>query len=122
MPCNHAVGKLCIMAFFFLLCPREYCKGGHDARSAPFHLRDIDFFQGELHFQAHWASTTLRDIDVADFIRMNFNDQKNAVKNKVMGHRRSYDAVADPVRVIKERVKYLRKHGDHPDTPLLAVL
>lgn len=61
------------------------------------------------------------DIDFADFVGLHFNDQKNAVKNEMMGHRQSYDGVADPVCIIGEWVEYLWQHGAHADTPLSAV-
>jgi hypothetical protein len=35
---QHSINNLVIMAFCFLLCPREYCKSSPDTKSHPFQL------------------------------------------------------------------------------------
>ena len=78
-----AICNLIWIAFFFLLCPGEYCHGGSNGHFTPFHLCDIQFFAGQqmLNIQVDIAS-----LGLTDFASLTFNDQKNGVKGEAIGH------------------------------------
>jgi hypothetical protein len=117
---QRAVSDLALMAFFFLLRPGEYCKSGPDTESHPFRLRDVTFSLGEATCNA--ATAPLARIQQADYVALYFTTQKNGVRGEAIGHGASGHATACPLRVIRERVLYLRSLGAPPDTPLCAVL
>jgi hypothetical protein len=118
---QRAVTDLALMAFFFLLRPREYCKSGPDTESHPFRLQDVTFSIGEANYNA--ATAPLDRILQADYVALYFTTQKNGVRGKAIGHGASGHATACPLRVIRRRVLYLRSFAaPPPDTPLYALM
>lgn len=117
-PKQQAVADLCIIAFFFLLRPGEYCEGGSDTRSTPFRLRDIQFFTDATRHSADVVPLAL--LNDANFCSLTFNDQKNAVKGECMGHGTTPCDVANPIKRLASRVRYLRENNAPPDMPLAA--
>ena len=45
-PRNIVISYLTWVAFFFLLLPGEYCRGGTDTAHHPFRLKDVQLFIG----------------------------------------------------------------------------
>jgi hypothetical protein len=83
-PTDHqrAVTDLAVMAFFFLLCPREYCKSAPHTKSHSFCLRDLTFSVGDATHNA--ATTPINHILEADYVALYFTTQKNGVCGKAL--------------------------------------
>uniref|UniRef100_A0A7S4IHG2 Secreted protein n=1 Tax=Odontella aurita TaxID=265563 RepID=A0A7S4IHG2_9STRA len=79
---ERSIANLCLMAFFFLLCPGEYCKGGTDTLSSPFRLLHVDFFIGERRFRGHQRRLSETIINAADTTSLCFNNQKTRSAGK----------------------------------------
>ena len=112
------IADLALLAFFFLLHPGEYCKGGPDNRSAPFRIRDVTFFVGPRRYNAATAPDHI--LDAADFVSLTFNDQKNGIKGEAMGHGTTEHPVADPVRIAARLIRRLRRGNATADTAISA--
>ena len=113
------IADLCLLAFFFLLRPGEYCRGGTDTQSAPFRIRDVNFFVGHVRHNA--ATATASVMSTADYVSLTFSDQKNGVKGEAIGHGRASHGVADPISILAAIVTRLRHQGASPDTALSAI-
>ena len=75
---NIASSDLTWVAFFFLLRPGEYCKGGTDTAQRPFRLKYVQLFIGHYPYNAAMASNAV--LSQADFVSLMFTTQKNIVK------------------------------------------
>jgi hypothetical protein len=117
---QHAVADLAVMAFFFLLRPGKYCQSGPHTESHPFRLRDVTFSLSDVTFNT--ATAPLPRIREAGYVALYFTTQKSGVRSEAISHGTSGDATACPLRVICQRVLYLRSLRAPPDTPLCAVL
>jgi hypothetical protein len=116
LQCPHrvAMADMTILAFFFLLRPGEYTGGSSD--TAPFHFQDVHLFIGPTRLDLATASiTSLRQ---ATFGTLTFTNQKNGVRNEVIGHASSGDPVLCPVQARIRRVIHLRMQTSPPTMPL----
>ena len=111
-----AISDLTWVAFFFLLHPGEYCKGGTDTAQNPFRLKDVQLFIGQQPYIAATASTAV--LAQSDFVRLLFTTQKNFVKGESNGNGRNVHHQGCPVAAMCCRVAYLRHHGATSDTPI----
>lgn len=105
------------LAFFFLLRPGEYTTPAEE--SHPFRIEDIRLWNNEA-FIPHLTTATEADISSATFVALVFTTQKNGVKGETIGHARSNDPEACPVRAVIRRLLYLRSLGVPSDTFLCA--
>jgi hypothetical protein len=105
------------LGFFFLLRPGEYTKPASD--SHPFRLADVKL----------WVNNTPLDIFLAPphtllastFVSLTFSTQKNGTRGEIIGHGRSPNPQACPVRSVARRIIYLRTLNAPPTTYLCAV-
>ena len=58
-PINIAISDLTWVAFFFLLRPGEYCRGGTNTSQHSFRLKDFQFFIGQQPYNAVTASNAV---------------------------------------------------------------
>ena len=84
---NIAISNITWVAFFFLLWPGEYCKGGTDTAQHPFRLKDVQLFIGQHPYNDVAASNTV--ITQAEFVSLLFTTQKNCVKGESIGNGRT---------------------------------
>ena len=109
-----ASAHMIVLAFFFLLRPREYVSTA--SNSTPFTLADVQLFMGNIRLNLSTASdqTLLR----ATFCTLEFTTQKNGVCGEVIGLGRSGSLLLCPVCALAHRVIHLRRHNAPPGTPL----
>ena len=76
---HHATADVIILAFFFLLQPREYTNN----YMTPFCFKDVQLFIGphSLNLQTSLAA----ELSQVTFGSLTFTDQKNGVRGKVIG-------------------------------------
>ena len=113
---NIAISDLTWVAFFFLLRPGEYCKGGTDTAQHPFRLKDVRFFIGQQPHNDATASNSV--LAQADFVSLLFTAQKNGVKGKSIGHVRTGHPQWCPVAAMRCQVAYLRCHSTIAEMPI----
>ena len=74
---NISIINLILVAFFFFLCPGEYCKDGTYTAQQPFSIKNVQFF---IEQKPHHAATTSNAVLAqANFISLMFTTQKNIV-------------------------------------------
>ena len=113
----QATADMIIIAFFYLLRPGEYTDA--PSETSPFRLTDVQLFIGSTRLDL-WAASA-EQLRQARFASLTFTDQKNCVRNEVIGLARSGDSYLCPVKAIARRVLYLRAHNAPPNTPLARV-
>jgi hypothetical protein len=102
------------MAFFFLLCPGEYCKSGPSTKSHPFRLQDVTFYIGEANYNA--ATAPLNWILQADDVALYFTTQKNGVRGEAISHGASGHATPRVRFTSSVAVSYTYDHLLPPQT------
>ena len=102
---NIAISDLTLVAFFFLLRPGKYCKGGADTSHHPFRLKDVQFSIGQQPYNVTMASNSV--LAQADFVSLLFKTQKNGVKGESIGHNRIGHPQGCSVAAMCHRVAYL---------------
>ena len=113
----RAIADMIIIGFFFLLRPGEYTDAPSD--TTPFTLADVQLFCGPTRLDLHTSSDAM--LNQALFSTLTFGDQKNAVRNEVIGLKISGDTFLCPVKALIRRVLHLRSHGAPLSTPLARV-
>lgn len=113
-PNTKATADMIIIAFFYLLRPGEYTDNSDT--STPFHLEDVQLFIGFRRLNLLTAPDA--ELLQARFASLTFTDQKNGVRNEVIGLGQSGSSILCPVSAIVRRVIYLRINGAPPGTPL----
>lgn len=104
-----------ILAFFFLLWPGEYTGGA--SNTVPFCFQDVQLFIGLTRIDLVMAN--IEFLHQATFGTLTFTNQKNGIRNKVIGHDSSGDPVLlCPVKALIRCVVHLRLHNALPTTPL----
>lgn len=109
----RAIQDLCVIAFFFLLRPAEFCKTDAE-KGAPFYLNELTFMQSNQSYLGHnLPSLNEADLDqaTANSVTLMFADQKNGHKGENVSHRPSEDLCICPVRALVRRVNDMRKQG-----------
>ena len=76
-PRNITIRNLTWVAFFFLLCPGEYCKGSIDTTQHPFRLKDVQLSIGQKPYNSALASNAV--LAQEEFITLLFTTQNNQV-------------------------------------------
>ena len=102
---NIAISDLTCVAFFFLLRPGKYCKGGTDTSHHPFSLKDIQLFVVNQPYNAATVSNAV--LSQADFVSLLFTTQNNGVKGESIGHNCTSHPQECPVAAMRCRVAYL---------------
>ena len=115
-PRNIAISNLTWVAFFFLLWPGEYYKGGTNTAQHPFRLKDVQFFIEQKPYNA--ASVSNAVLAQADFASLLFTTQKNVVKWESIGHVCTAPPQECTMVSMRCRVSYLRCHGATGETPI----
>ena len=110
----QAIADMIIIAFFFLLRPREYT--GTKSDSSPFRLSDVTFSVGRTVFNT--STATDNDLTAATFVILTFTTQKNGVQGDKIGHGDTGDPLLCPKEALRRRVMHLRQHDAPADTPL----
>jgi hypothetical protein len=105
-----------VLAFFFLLRPGEYTAKA-TAEAHPFLLENVQLFTGPTH-RLDFTSATDPQLQQATFATLTFANQKNGVKDEVVGHARSGDPHLCPVQALIRRVIHLRQNQATQSTPL----
>ena len=101
------------IAFFFLLCPREYC---HATDNHPLCLGHVTFTIG--HHKLNTTTAAEADLHRATNASLTFNNQKNRERGEVIGHARSGHSTACPVYALAKRCITIRQAGATASTPL----
>ena len=104
------------LAFFFLLRPGEYT--GHTANAKPFRLCDVRLRRGGTWLDV--LTCPIHLLHQADYVTLEFTDQKNSVKGEVIGHGRSHHPACCPVSAAVRRIQHLRHHNSPPTAPLAS--
>lgn len=117
-PRQRAIADMIMILFYFLLRPGEYTLGG-SKENKPFLLQDIQLFLRRRCLKL--ATCSLTELLLATFGTLEFTDQKNGVKGKVIELDVSGDNYICPVRALIFRVMYLRDHDAAPDTSLATL-
>ena len=99
---NIAISNLTWVAFFVLLRPGEYCKGGTNTDQHPFRLKDVQFIIGHQPYNNATASNAV--LAQSDFVILLFTTQNNGVKGESIGHGRTGHPQGCPVASICRRV------------------
>ena len=81
---NISISNISWVAFFFLLGPGRYCKGGTDTSQHPFRIKDVQFFIGQQPYNAATAPSAV--LTQANFFSLLFTTQKNGAKGGSIGH------------------------------------
>jgi len=113
-PHRNATADMTILAFFFLLRPGEYTGGSSD--TVPFRFQDVQLFIGPTRLDL--ATASIASLRQATFGTLTFTNQKNGVRNEVIGHASSGDPVLCPVQALIRCVIHLRMHNAPPTTTL----
>ena len=124
-PVNRHAVDLCIVAFFFLLRPGEYCAGTgkpDEGRSSPFLLEHVQIHHGTKVLHAPSAPLNdLKRLERITFVSLIFNDQKNAVKGERVGHKANTHDTLCPAKAVGRIVLRLRQQRATPQTPLMRI-
>lgn len=120
-PLVAAAADCFITAFFFLLRPGEYLGNPPRRGAHMFRMRDVQFWIGS-HALDHFTCSSA-DLQVATFVTLTFTQQKNGVRNELIGHGHSgHPSLCCPVTALSSRVRtLLQEQGATPDTTLNAV-
>jgi hypothetical protein len=113
-PREAALADLTWLAFFFLLRPGEYV--WTNSNPHPFTLKDVFFKIGTIRYRADTVPLDL--IHLVSYVGLSFTEQKNGIKNELIGLTRSRDIQACPVLAVIRRVRHLRDNHADADTPL----
>ena len=114
-----AIRELAIGAFFFACRSCEYLKvpAAEKKKTDILKLKNIRFFRNghELqHSDAH--------LEYADNVSLTFPNQKNGIKDDLVTHQRTGDALFCPVRTFAKIIKRIRNYTtSNDDTPISAV-
>jgi hypothetical protein len=103
------------IALFYLLRPGEYCLA---TDNSPLRYMDVGISVGNHRLDIF--TCPIDDLDRATASSLKFDDQKNRVRGEVIAHATSGHAIACPTRSLVRRLRYLRRHGAPPETPLCA--
>ena len=85
----------------------------------PFHIGDIQFFQGDQPFSILRA--TAADLQLATFASLTFNDQKNCMKGESIRHGASGHSFACSMVALQQQVLALCTQGATTQTPLASI-
>ena len=119
-PIALAAGATLILAFYFLLRPREYLGiPPTDGTSPQFRLQDIQLWIGSRALDTFNCPEA--DLLAATFVTLTFTEQKNGVRNETIGHGRSGHPDLCPVLVLASRIAELRRSGATGATTINAV-
>jgi len=113
----QAIVDLIAGGFFFLFRPGEHTYPKGD--TAPFLLHDIHFYVGLRCICTNHAMPS--DLCNASFITFTFRDQKNAVRNEVIGLSCSGSVSFCPVWSTTQWMRHLLNHNTQPTTPYYSV-
>ena len=123
---NRTVIDPCIVAFFWLMRPAEFCGPSsrnddlqRTSRSEAFRLRDTHFTTAAGEHCA--TAVPLNDVNALTSASLTFTDQKNAVRGERVGHRPTADDRLCPVKSLFRLVHHLRNFSAPPSTPISAV-
>ena len=103
-----------IISFFFLLHPGGYTDSLLE--STPFWLVDVQLFTGQTHLNI--LEAPIQQLWQAQFAALEFTDQKNGVRDEIIGFGRSGYPYVCPVLSIICCVLYLCSNNAHPHSPL----
>jgi hypothetical protein len=116
-PIQQATADMIILAFFFLLRPGEYTAKSTSEDAHPFLLENVQLFVGPTH-RLDLFTATPAQLQQATFATLTFANQKNGVKDEVVGHAQSGDPYLCPVLALIRHVVHLRQHQATRNTPL----
>jgi hypothetical protein len=108
------LANLIWLAFFLFLRPGKYVWTNSEPH--PFLLHDVTFKIATTAYSA--ATIPLKLLDLANYVGLNFTEQKNGIKNETIGLTRSRDISICPVLIMIRRVRHLREHEMPAQTPL----
>jgi hypothetical protein len=111
----QATTDMIILAFFFLLWPKEYTNND----KTPFCLRDVQLFIGPRSLNLQTSSTA--KLAQACFGSLTFTDQKNDICGKVIGQASTGNSFVCPIKALVQCILYLRSHNAPPTTPFSRV-
>ena len=109
-----AIADMMVLAYFFLLRPGEYTANPSD--STPFRLCDVGLLSLRSPLDA--LTCPFHDLQLVDFVTLEFTKQKNAVEGEVIGLGKSYHPTVCPVSSLIRRIKHLRTNNAPSTTPL----
>jgi hypothetical protein len=112
-PGSTTIIDLAWLGFFFLLRPGEYCAC---RTSTPLRLLDIKLLQGTQCIPH--LTCPIAALQLATFVSLTFDTQKNRTRGEVIAHGRSGHPTACPVATIIRRITHLRTHNAPATMPL----
>lgn len=113
-PKSLVLAYVVYVAFYFLMRPGEYCDSS--AESHPFCLKDVRLWVGGRAIDPLRAPFPV--LRRSTFCALVFTDQKNCVRNEMIGHGASGHRYACPVRSLVELVILTRQAGGGANSPL----
>jgi hypothetical protein len=117
VPHFHAIGHMLILGFFFLLRPGEYAKT-ENADATPFRLCDVHLLCNRVRLDVMACTET--DLNSANFVALEFTNQKNGVRGELVGLGRSGHPILCPVIAMIQRFRHFRLHRAPAQSPLYA--
>ncbi len=116
-PQTQAVADMLLLGFFFLLRPGEYA-WTENPEAAPFRLCDVHLIRGTQRLNPYTATET--ELRSATAVALEFTQQKNGVRGKLVGLNRSGNQRWCPVLAAINRVLHLWLHGAPAHTPIYS--
>ena len=104
-PRNIAISNLTWVAFFFLLRPGKYCKGGTETDRHPFRIKYVQLFSGQQPYNTTMTSNAV--LSQSDFVNLLLTTQNNGVKGESIGHGRTGHPQGCPVAAMCHQVAYI---------------
>ena len=117
---NEHIINLCVMAWFWLMRPAEYCDTGDPeaTRSQAFRLRDVTLTIGNITYPATTAPLNDSMISRITSACLTFDDQKSAVRGETIAQRANSHPHLCGAKAVGRLCLHLRQHNASPDTPL----
>jgi hypothetical protein len=114
-PRSTAIADMITLGFYFLLRPGEYA-ASENPDSTPYRLQDVHLRYN--HARIDHLHGPVELLHFANFVCLEFTNQKNGVQGELIGLGRSGNNTFCPVQAVISRVIHLRQHFAPPDTPL----
>jgi len=116
-PRSTSMADMLTLGFYFLLRPGEYAQTANP-ESTPSRLQDIHLHAGTSCI--NHLTSPVHTLDAANFVCLEFTNQKNGVRGELIGLGRSGNPAFCPVQACVNRIKHLRQFNAPPTTPLFA--
>jgi hypothetical protein len=111
---SYAIADMLMLGIYFLLCPGEYAFTTN-IDTSPFHLCDVYLLINTRRLDM--IAVPEQDLNQANFVALEFTNQKNGVFGELVGLGHSGHPSWCPVQAILSRIRHLWQHNAQPTTP-----